>query len=162
MILIPLLASFPLLGSEKAVRLFVFFAALIFSTLVYGYYFWFGDEGEAKLINVSVSLFTCGLLITYMEMSKEWALKQLHSMSLTDPLTGLNNRKALERKLDKLADSSCCELNKSFALIICDIDYFKRLNDTYGHTAGDKVLVECAQLFLKRLNKGDFAARWGG
>ncbi|MGI9390999.1 MAG: GGDEF domain-containing protein [Boseongicola sp.] len=77
--------------------------------------------------------------------------------SLTDVLTGLPNRRGFEVCLAQLV-----ERNVPIALIAIDLDYFKQVNDTYGHAAGDAVLVESAGRFKKLLRKNDVIARMGG
>ena len=52
--------------------------------------------------------------------------------------------------------------NMGFSLCICDIDFFKKVNDQYGHDVGDEVLVKISEIFQKEIEKGNFAARWGG
>ncbi len=72
----------------------------------------------------------------------------------TDPLTGLNNRRKLE--------SLYYEVNsKPVTTIIMDIDYFKKINDKYGHSTGDLVLIDLAKLITKQFNDC-FISRWGG
>ena len=77
--------------------------------------------------------------------------------SLTDPLTGLPNRGGFEKHL-----ANCVEQHTAIALIAIDLDYFKQVNDTYGHAAGDAVLVEVSNRFRQLLRKGDVIARMGG
>jgi len=72
-----------------------------------------------------------------------------------DPLTGLYNRKYLQEIEMKLP------LNK-YAVAMIDIDYFKVVNDTYGHKAGDYVLQECAKIFERSTREGDIVIRYGG
>lgn len=78
-----------------------------------------------------------------------------------DPLTKLSNRRDAKDKL--LYEVRRIERNKSsIAIIMCDIDHFKNINDVHGHDAGDKVLCELAQLFNDAVRKQDTVARWGG
>ncbi|UWU15744.1 GGDEF domain-containing protein [Rhizobium sullae] len=72
-----------------------------------------------------------------------------------DPLTGLLNRRGFERVVTGLKGASG-------AVVVCDIDHFKRINDVFGHAAGDTVIIGLAQLLLERVPKGAFAARFGG
>lgn len=75
----------------------------------------------------------------------------------TDGLTGLVNRAALDEILEKL-----CVSGERFALMQLDLDFFKQVNDTYGHAAGDVVLRHVAQILLEVTRKYDTAARVGG
>jgi len=87
--------------------------------------------------------------------------KLLETLSITDSLTGLYNRKKLDDILaDQLARFK--RNQRSFAVLLLDIDHFKRLNDTYGHLAGDQVLTSVARTFSSSIRNIDFAARYGG
>jgi len=87
--------------------------------------------------------------------------KLLETLSITDSLTGLYNRKKLDDILaDQLARFK--RNQRSFAVLLLDIDHFKRLNDTYGHLAGDQVLESVARTFSSSIRNIDFAARYGG
>ena len=86
---------------------------------------------------------------------------ELDRMSRTDTLTGLFNRRHLE---DELAGQTGTALryNDELAVVLFDIDHFKRVNDTFGHPAGDLVLCEFARRMDSQLRVGDIAGRWGG
>ena len=88
-------------------------------------------------------------------------LEEQRRKALLDPLTGIANRAALTERLD-LEYARIQRNNSSLLLTIIDIDHFKRINDGYGHLAGDKVLKITAQELSKRLRKTDFIARFGG
>jgi two-component system cell cycle response regulator len=83
------------------------------------------------------------------------------SMALTDSLTGLYNRRYVMAHLERLMDRSG-ETNKQFAIISCDIDHFKKVNDTYGHAAGDDVLREFAARVSASMRNFDLMGRVGG
>ena len=86
---------------------------------------------------------------------------QLESQAGRDPLTGLANRRLMHEMMT--AERSHAVRHKEpYSLIIIDIDHFKSLNDTYGHSVGDIVLEEAAKIFSSQLRKRDFLARWGG
>lgn len=86
----------------------------------------------------------------------------LQEMALTDGLTGLGNRRRLDLALEKEIARSRRQ-NGPLALIMLDIDYFKRFNDRYGHPAGDKCLRQVAQVLKTSLKRpADLAARYGG
>ncbi|MCC8966447.1 PleD family two-component system response regulator [Bradyrhizobium sp. Pear76] len=82
-------------------------------------------------------------------------------MAITDALTGLNNRRYMESHLATLAEQASIR-GKPLALMILDIDYFKAINDTYGHDAGDDVLREFAVRIRKSIRGIDLACRYGG
>jgi len=81
--------------------------------------------------------------------------------ALIDPLTGLPNRAAWSERLDHEVNI-WHQRGNSLSLAMLDLDHFKRINDGYGHLAGDKVLKIIANVLCKRLRPGDFIARFGG
>lgn len=81
--------------------------------------------------------------------------------ALVDPLTGLPNRAAWSERLDHEVNAWHLRGN-SLSLAMLDLDHFKRINDGYGHLAGDKVLKIIANVLRKRLRPNDFIARFGG
>lgn len=79
----------------------------------------------------------------------------------TDRLTGLQNREAILSKIDEIFSSSA--LNRQhMSLIIADIDYFKMINEQYGHNIGDAALIYVAQILHDSIRHNDRASRWGG
>lgn len=84
-------------------------------------------------------------------------IRRLNTESLTDPLTGLLNRRGLQEFLE-----SWREAGRGFAVILLDIDHFKRVNDTWGHDGGDRVLASLGALVRKALRPGDVPCRSGG
>ncbi len=101
------------------------------------------------------------------------ANRKLEEISLTDPLTGLRNRRYLQQTIDKeiarvLRDyaqhtgqeSSVAHTGLLFLMI--DLDFFKRINDTYGHLAGDQVLIQLSNILTSLCRESDTIVRWGG
>ncbi len=83
--------------------------------------------------------------------------KDLKKLIERDPLTTLYNRRSCNNKLKVL------ESEKSqYTMVMCDIDWFKKINDTYGHDAGDYVLVTLSELIWANVRGCGFASRWGG
>jgi len=82
-------------------------------------------------------------------------------MAITDPLTGLFNRRYLESHLATLMEQAGAR-GKPLAVMMLDIDYFKSINDTYGHDAGDDVLRDFAMRIKRSIRGIDLAARCGG
>jgi two-component system cell cycle response regulator len=82
-------------------------------------------------------------------------------MAITDALTGLHNRRYMETHLATLAEQASSR-GKPLALMMLDIDYFKAINDSYGHDAGDDVLREFAVRIRKSIRGIDLACRYGG
>ncbi|NYT59657.1 GGDEF domain-containing protein [Alcaligenaceae bacterium] len=76
-----------------------------------------------------------------------------------DDLTKLHNRRSFEeRSLRKLV----AHRNESICLVLCDLDHFKVINDSFGHHAGDMVLMECGNIIRRCIRKNDIAGRFGG
>lgn len=88
-------------------------------------------------------------------------IEDLRSKVRVDGLTGLLNRRALEGDLQKEL-SKIKRYNYPLSLIMCDIDFFKKVNDTYGHSVGDKVLKNLASIWKKSVRDTDSVYRYGG
>ncbi|WP_454862751.1 diguanylate cyclase [Pseudomonas hormoni] len=88
-------------------------------------------------------------------------LEEQRQKALIDPLTGLPNRAAWSERLDHEI-SQWQQHGNTLLLAMLDLDHFKRINDNYGHLAGDKVLKIIASVLRKRLRGTDFIARFGG
>jgi diguanylate cyclase (GGDEF)-like protein len=86
---------------------------------------------------------------------------ELSRMSRTDSLTGLYNRWHLDDVIAR-ENSTARRHGERMSVVLFDIDHFKHVNDTYGHPAGDLVLVEFARRLTDQLRAGDIAGRWGG
>jgi diguanylate cyclase (GGDEF)-like protein/PAS domain S-box-containing protein len=86
---------------------------------------------------------------------------KLREQAIRDPLTNLFNRRYLEETLDRELSRANRE-NYPFCVIMIDLDHFKRVNDTYGHEAGDLVLQAIANALSEHSRRGDFACRYGG
>jgi polar amino acid transport system substrate-binding protein len=87
--------------------------------------------------------------------------KELERLAITDKLTNLYNR----RKLDELLHNEinrCERFNHTFGVAILDIDHFKKVNDTFGHQTGDKVLIEISNILKTHIRKTDYVGRFGG
>ncbi|MCL2815271.1 MAG: GGDEF domain-containing protein [Oscillospiraceae bacterium] len=90
-------------------------------------------------------------------------INQLKNLATTDSLTGVANRRSFLEKVEREIEMSMPDrLNTSNALIMYDIDDFKKVNDTYGHAAGDRVLCEVVEVIKKQLRSYDIIARYGG
>lgn len=85
------------------------------------------------------------------------AFERTQLQASTDSLTGLSNRRSLEARMRQLMLAE-----RGFTLVMCDLDHFKRLNDTHGHPAGDDALRLFAEVVRSCSREGDLLARWGG
>ena len=86
---------------------------------------------------------------------------RIHLLATTDSLTGLLNRGEFGRRLDREIDRAR-RYATPLSLILYDLDHFKRVNDSFGHPAGDEVLRETSRLVREKVRCVDCAARWGG
>jgi diguanylate cyclase (GGDEF)-like protein len=87
--------------------------------------------------------------------------KELYESATRDSLTGLCSKRFLIEQLD-VEFNFHRRTKKPLSVIMCDIDFFKKINDTYGHLGGDQVLKELGQQISQILRKGDLAGRYGG
>lgn len=106
------------------------------------------DRREKELIAVKEAL--------------EIRTNKLEDMAQTDPLTGLLNRFGLHSHLKNALDQVGRSPQSGLSVIIADIDFFKKVNDTQGHAQGDIVLKQVAQVFQRHTRNNDSVVRWGG
>ncbi len=122
------------------------------------------DDYLTKPINQPelVARLKSGLRILELEKSLKAANEAIRVLSITDPLTGCYNRGHMSEKLlNEISRAS--RYNRPFAIALCDIDHFKKVNDTYGHQAGDRVLRQFAECIRNSMRQDiDWAARYGG
>jgi len=116
------------------------------------------DAGEIECIDGMIQDVTRRKLA---EQQLEEANRELERLATTDGLTGLLNRRTvldgLERELGR-----CRRLGHPLAVVLADVDHFKRVNDTHGHLAGDRVLVRVARVLQASCRPYDLAGRYGG
>jgi diguanylate cyclase (GGDEF)-like protein len=101
------------------------------------------------------------LRIKQLQTELNQANDKLKTISLTDGLTGIENRRSLEERLKEVWSHSV-RLHEPIALVMCDIDKFKSVNDNYGHLVGDSVLKGIAQLLKDEAREIDRVGRYGG
>ncbi len=87
--------------------------------------------------------------------------QRLTESATQDPLTGLFNRRYLEMNLDSLV-ARAKRSGSSLGILMCDLDYFKEVNDKYGHDTGDMVLAQLARIIRKHARESDLVIRFGG
>lgn len=102
------------------------------------------------------------------------AAEEMHRLSITDPLTGVRNRRDFEQRIRQdlavaarsvaraYGDADRTTTSLSIAILLIDVDHFKRVNDTYGHEAGDSVLRGFAASIQRVIRESDTLFRWGG
>lgn len=124
-------------------------------------------DGESLPVHLKVSpIFEdqdqVGVVVVFQDITEQKALQaRLITLTTTDDLTGLYNRRYFQKQLSK----EFARFQRSFAetaVLMLDLDFFKQINDTHGHAAGDKVLQDFAELLLSAQRNSDFCARVGG
>ncbi len=95
------------------------------------------------------------------EREKE-LVDKLHIQATTDQLTGIYNRRVIFEALDEAMENSKQSKDRQFATIMFDIDFFKQVNDNYGHAGGDAVLISFAQLLQSEISSPNIVGRIGG
>lgn len=122
-------------------------------------------ETRIRLLNevmLAFNIVIIGLSYTRHQVEAERQLylanQKLKLAADTDPLTHLPNRRAILDVLDEIDRDK----DSTISIAIGDIDHFKRVNDTYGHDAGDEVLKTISDLIMKFMDKKGYCARWGG
>lgn len=110
---------------------------------------------------VYVALMSTALLgpIGFVLMIKERTDREVMHLAMTDSLTQIPNRRAL---IDQAVRALAHRSGHSVAVLMVDVDYFKRINDNYGHPVGDEVLRKIAELLRQRLRRNDILGRYGG
>ncbi len=107
-----------------------------------------------------IGVFTGRLILDLLNRGQE-SLEDFFVEARTDLLTGMPNRKYFEEAFTR-EQHGASRQGVWFAICLIDVDYFKSVNDRFGHAAGDDILVEMAQLFSEIVRKWDLTARWGG
>ncbi|MDL4842215.1 GGDEF domain-containing protein [Aquibacillus rhizosphaerae] len=130
-------------------------------TLAIGIYYWndipyFGSESLiqyylSNLVYIIFLFFARHIISAYTES------EVLEKMAFYDALTGIANRRKVYQWLEESLDK-----DNQFSVIFFDLDYFKKINDEFGHVAGDKVLIEVSELVKRYIRSDDFFGRWGG
>jgi diguanylate cyclase (GGDEF)-like protein len=132
--------------------------------------------GMGYLFSLAVLVYIAALLGTSLQVHHSFfhtvvLTRRLEDMALRDPLTGLRNRRFLQEFMQEetprvlrrwlLQDGEIVN-RRSISLILVDLDFFKHVNDEYGHAAGDAVLLQVARLLKEIVRKPDLVVRWGG
>ena len=106
---------------------------------------------------LSLMVFLTGLYFRLVVISQ----RKLHQLATTDSLTGLQNRRSAQKQAVRQIDKHQQEV-APLSLLLCDLDYFKQVNDKFGHQLGDEVLKTFSELIASVIRNDDLAARWGG
>ena len=119
--------------------------------------FW---AGNFIFYSVPHLLFLFGLAYLVLRRWRERE-DQAHTMSRIDPLTGLFNRRSILIQLGREQERSV-QQDSPMAVVMVDLDHFKQINDTWGHEAGDYVLIAAAEVLQKNVRQNDRVGRYGG
>lgn len=170
----PLAALF-FIDLKAAARWMLAFLALLLVSALFDQFFASRVQSMPRLLNTLYFLMNTGCAFTLISLVLYYFIKDREStyeklrqsemdireLILTDPLTGIANRRHLDERL-ALELARMERYNQPLAVIMTDIDGFKRVNDTYGHTVGDTVLTTFATELSKNVRASDFLARYGG
>ncbi len=144
--------------------------ALIYLFIVgyisYTVFFWNDFQGSVDLIVPTIFFFGAIFVFLVCTLSMQTSndikkIFQLEYESTTDPLMGINNRRSMEKKLQS-EFTRAKRYRHQLALIMIDIDHFKKINDTLGHQVGDVVLKTLAVLISATVRETDIVCRYGG
>lgn len=116
---------------------------------------------DALYINLAIALAVTAIVVLLVGATIIWYQRGLERMATTDKLTGLVNRQAFDLLLDQGVKHSQ-RAQTPLSLMMLDIDWFKKINDQYGHLTGDKVIQAVTQATVASLRKSDVVCRWGG
>lgn len=139
----------------KASLVYLLWLAIYLTTQVPERISW---AGFSNFFASAVFLFA---VLSFYENYKAKTEVMLRKMHITDDLTGLNNRRNIDALLEREI-SLAKRHGRPLGLILMDIDYFKRINDSFGHPMGDKVLMSTAKLLKNNVRATDHVGRWGG
>nr|WP_298111074.1 GGDEF domain-containing protein [uncultured Pseudomonas sp.] len=118
-------------------------------------------ESSYQMTSFLVTSSVAGLLAFIFAYRTRRQRDQLQILAIQDPLTGARNRRAMNEEL-RIAVALNRRHGSMFAILVMDLDHFKRINDTFGHQAGDQVLMDFVKLIRKSSRKEDRLFRFGG
>lgn len=168
------LVFFPILAltMNSTIRGVFFAASFVITVSIMAYLGidqWQGGNWDFKSflrLSVSLSVFSFLVYIYEVTLDKAYehekaAMDVLHELSLNDHLTGIANRRRITNLLDIEFDRAQ-RYKTPFSIVLFDIDHFKKINDNYGHLAGDHVLKVFADQVSQSIRKTETIGRWGG
>jgi diguanylate cyclase (GGDEF)-like protein len=167
--LIPLIQGVSYGKTKFSLQIFAICGIIVFAANLFG---WFQTSfliaNQNLILTKTLSFLTVTGVLTYLckifnsiiEFAGQKA-ETFHSMATTDALTGLMNRREFNKRISE--EFSRAKRHKSpLSLALFDIDFFKKINDTYGHNAGDAILNELGNLISGNTRTSDIACRYGG
>jgi len=166
----------PILGTRMGLFMIILFYAILLPIVYLGIGEWdYGNWDYTSFLRFLIASITTVFIAYFYESTSVSAyqallktrekeksyLSELTKLSMTDQLTGLHNRRYFDEQF-KLEYLKILRNSNKLCLIMIDIDYFKTINDKYGHQVGDMVLKEFSQLLISRIRTTDTLSRWGG
>lgn len=113
----------------------------------------------ATPLGVTIGVYMASYIYKYLLKSKDY--EQTYKLAVTDALTEMYNHRYFQEQMIANCENSA-RYETAFSLILIDIDFFKKFNDTFGHQSGDAVLKQVAQVIKKSIRATDIACRYGG
>ena len=147
---------------------FFSFTVSIVSVLIacsgYGVALYAGDAPlpELHLAFAIAALLVSAVVLTLMRQRLDVVISHLHSLSRTDSLTGLPNRREFDERLEEELERARRARGRPIGLVMLDLDRFKDVNDRFGHQTGDDCLVRFGRILAAESRTSDLAARMGG
>lgn len=153
--LYPLLVALPVLLRSRPAQLFSLLAGLVTVALVFAKF----DLSAAVVLSFSMAL--SWLMSAWLVFAVTEQSRRLRNMAVTDPLTGAYNRRYLEEQAAQALEA-WQRYGHSSTMLLIDVDFFKRVNDRFGHTAGDAAIRALVEVISSRLRAVDTLCRFGG
>jgi diguanylate cyclase (GGDEF)-like protein len=151
-----------MMGHKKGLIASLLYYLILYLIFFYGLFYWENSNWDLlSFLRFIITSFVLIFAIFIMEYTVYKMQINLKKISITDPLTGLYNRRKTDETMQKEYENFR-RYDISLSICILDIDNFKHINDTYGHAAGDKVLMQLSEILKNNTRKTDTIGRWGG
>lgn len=150
--------TFTVLTRKQAIIATILLLILTLAPGIY-YYSKLSPESVDSFIKfyVSTAVYSVILLVVYRLIRTEVEVQVMRRQLLLDPLTQIGNRSQIDKWMNELIGEE-----NSYSLLFIDIDYFKSINDRFGHKVGDDVLKELTEVVQGEIEEGHYFGRWGG
>lgn len=116
------------------------------------------EEATMSFLATAIVVSACAFIFAQRNLYQR---REMARLARRDPLTGARNRRSMNDAL-QLAASTAERTSTSYALIMLDLDHFKKINDDYGHSVGDRILIDLAELIENSTRRSDQLFRFGG
>lgn len=136
-------------------------AAANFSTIVFLCIHGAAFNSAEQMLSFAITAIVVSACASVFALRNEGQCQRLEQLAIHDPLTGVKNRRSLNEEINK-AIAGHARNRASYGLAILDVDHFKIVNDTYGHSVGDSILIDLARLIEGGIRCTDQVFRYGG